>query len=215
MIYSRTKLASLLLFFVTFYGAYSYNIQFYITQANDFSHLNMSHHLFISSQKLLLNMTIFTSFLLIGFGHKYHYVFLLIRRNKSGESLYLPILLKSALISAFIAFQSITVQITVFAFNGLRINLEVLSATFLIVFIYTFSVCSLYTVFYIFTLRHVQSLSAAVLLRLLLLILLMSYAYSGQDFHLDRFLYIYITVEFFIVNIVVYYLLKNKERFAI
>lgn len=214
MIYSRIKVSSLLLFLASFYILYGYNIQFHITMSSDFSHLEMSHGLFITSQKLLFNMTIFTGFLLVGFRHRYHHIFTLIRME-DGPKLVSSVLIKNGLLSALIALQAIFIQVIFLAWNGLGIDLQVLALTFLVVLMYIYSNCSLYTVLYYFTIHHIKSLSALICLRLMLLGFLFTFVHAGYDFQLDALLYVYILTEVLITNILILYLFRNKERFAL
>lgn len=145
MIYSNVKIKSLLLFMFTYYTTFIYNITFYINiNLQNFSHTEMIREGFISSQKLLFNMSVFIVILLIGFGNKYKNIFRLIRIN-TYKSLVVSVLKKGVLISVFFACNAVAVQVVLLALNNLKIDYQALFLTFSVISMYAYSFYSLYT----------------------------------------------------------------------
>lgn len=214
MIYSRAKITWVFLFIVIFYLVSIHNIQSIINyNLTDFSHMEICQEVFLGSQRLSFNMSIFTIVLLMGFEHRYDNIYRFIRAN-NNETIFTSIFMKGIFIAIFVALNAIAVQLITLPIGNIAIDLQALFFTLVIILTYVYSVYSLYITYFI-TFKHIVSLSAVVLYRMLLVLILGSLNFSVLDFQPDVLFYIYIGLEIIVTNIIIVYLSNKKERLVL
>lgn len=214
MIYSRAKITWVFLFIVIFYLVSIHNIQSIINyNLTDFSHMEICQEVFLGSQRLSFNMSIFTIVLLMGFEHRYDNIYRFIRAN-NNETIFTSIFMKGIFIAIFVALNAIAVQLITLPIGNIAIDLQALFFTLVIILTYVYSVYSLYITYFI-TFKHIVSLSAVALYRMLLVLILGSLNFSVLDFQPDVLFYIYIGLEIIVTNIIIVYLSNKKERLVL